>query len=47
MKITLDKYYTDTNTAKQCIEKVYEIIGKENITQIIEPSAGNGSFSLQ
>ncbi len=47
MKITLDKYYTDTNTAKQCIEKVYEIIGKKNITQIIEPSAGNGSFSLQ
>jgi len=47
MKITLDKYYTDTNTAKQCIDKVYEIIGKENITQIIEPSAGNGSFSLQ
>jgi hypothetical protein len=47
MKITLDKYYTDTNTAKRCIEKVYEIIGKENISETIEPSAGNGSFSLQ
>jgi hypothetical protein len=47
MKITLDKYYTNSNTAKQCIEKVYEIIGKENISETIEPSAGNGSFSLQ
>jgi len=33
--------------AKYCIDKTYEIIGKENITEIIEPSAGNGSFSNQ
>lgn len=46
-KINLDKYYTPIELAKYCIEKTYEIIGKENITEIIEPSAGDGSFSLQ
>lgn len=46
-KINLDKYYTDINIAKQCIDTVFSIIGKENISHIIEPSAGNGSFSLQ
>lgn len=47
MKIKLDKYYTDINLAKFCIDKTFEIIGKDNITEIIEPSAGNGSFSSQ
>jgi len=46
-KINLDKYYTDTNLAKYCIEKTKEIIGENNITECLEPSAGNGSFSLQ
>lgn len=46
-KLHLDKYYTSTELAKYCIEKTYEIIGKENITHVIEPSAGNGSFSSQ
>lgn len=46
-KINLDKYYTPVELAKYCIDKIYEIIGEENITEIIEPSAGNGSFSLQ
>lgn len=46
-KIELDKYYTSVNLAKYCIDKTFEIIGKENITDIIEPSAGNGSFSNQ
>ena len=46
-KINLDKYYTSVALADYCINKTYEIIGKENITEIIEPSAGNGSFSLQ
>lgn len=46
-KINLDKYYTPVSLAEYCINKTYEIIGKENITEIIEPSAGNGSFSLQ
>lgn len=46
-KIHFDKYYTPPIVAKWCIEKVYEIIGKENITEIVEPSAGSGTFSHQ
>ena len=46
-KIENDKYYTPVILAKHCIDKTFEIIGKENITEIIEPSAGNGSFSNQ
>ena len=46
-KINKDKYYTPVDLAKYCIDKTFEIIGKENITEIIEPSAGNGSFSNQ
>ena len=47
MKIENDKYYTPKDLAKRLIDKTFEIIGKENITEIIEPSAGNGSFSSQ
>lgn len=46
-KIKDDKYYTPKVVAKKCIEKTLQIIGKENISEIVEPSAGNGSFSLQ
>lgn len=46
-KIELDKYYTSIELSKYCIDKTFEIIGKDNITEIIEPSAGNGSFSNQ
>lgn len=46
-KISFDKYYTSPNTARFCIEKTYEILGKENITEIVEPSAGCGTFSNQ
>ena len=46
-KVNLDKYYTPIELAKYCIDKAYEIIGKENITEVIEPSAGCGNFSLQ
>lgn len=46
-KIVNDKYYTPKELAKRLIDKVYEIIGKENIASVIEPSAGNGAFSLQ
>jgi len=45
MKINLDKYYTDTKLAKHCILTTFKKI--KNITEIIEPSAGNGAFSLQ
>lgn len=44
-KINLDKYYTSNELAKHCIDVVDEL-GLE-ITETIEPSAGNGSFSLQ
>lgn len=46
-KIDNDKYYTSLELAKYCIDKTFEIIGENNITDIIEPSAGNGSFSNQ
>jgi hypothetical protein len=46
-KIEFDKYYTPPIVAKWCIEKAYEIIGKDNITEIVEPAAGAGSFSHQ
>tara|TARA_R110000796_G_scaffold236715_1_gene356321 strand:- start:42 stop:827 length:786 start_codon:yes stop_codon:yes gene_type:complete len=45
MKIDLDKYYTDKQTAKNCIDIALKEF--ENITEIIEPSAGSGAFSLQ
>lgn len=44
-KIDLDKYYTSKELAKHCID-VVNGLGLE-ITETIEPSAGNGSFSLQ
>lgn len=42
-----DKYYTSKELAKYCIDKTYELIGKENISEVIDPSAGNGSFNSQ
>ncbi len=44
-KLHLDQYYTPTEVAVHCIETAYRVIGKENITTILEPSAGTGSFS--
>ena len=44
-KIDLDKFYTPKETAKRCINLFYNSFS--DITEIIEPSAGNGSFSLQ
>jgi len=46
-KIPFDKYYTPPTVAKWCIEKTKEIIGEQNITEWLEPSAGAGSFSHQ
>jgi len=43
-KIENDKYYTPTELANYCWDKVLEIIGEENISEIIEPSCGNGAF---
>lgn len=43
-KIELDKYYTPPNLARYIVNKTKEIIGEENITEYIEPSAGSGVF---
>ena len=43
-KIKNDKYYTPPDIAKYIVEKTKEIIGSENITEYIEPSAGSGVF---
>lgn len=43
-KIQNDKYYTSPELAKYCVEKTKEMIGEDNITEYIEPSAGSGVF---
>jgi len=44
MKIANDKYYTSKDLAFYCVEKTKEILGTENITEYLEPSAGSGVF---
>lgn len=43
-KIINDKYYTPPDLAEYVVEKTKEIIGEDNITEYIEPSAGAGVF---
>ena len=43
-KIKNDKYYTPPDLAEYVVNKTYEIIGRENISEFIEPSGGNGVF---
>ena len=43
-KIINDKYYTSPELAEYCVKKTEEIIGRENITEYLEPSAGSGVF---
>ena len=43
-KILNDKYYTSPELAEYCVKKTKEIIGEENITEYLEPSAGKGVF---
>ena len=43
--IKLDKFYTPKQVAKDCIDTFWRTCS--GITEIIEPSAGNGAFSLQ
>lgn len=45
VKIKNDKYYTPIELAEYCINKTYEVVGLENISEVIEPSAGCGNFS--
>jgi hypothetical protein len=44
---TIDKYYTKIDVAKKCIDLLDKYYYIENFDNIIEPSAGNGSFSKQ
>ena len=44
MKLELDKYYTPKEIAIYCTQQAVRVIGQENITEVIEPSIGNGSF---
>ena len=43
-KIEHDKYYTPNDLAEYCVNKAKEIIGEENISEYLEPSAGEGVF---
>jgi hypothetical protein len=43
-KIQNDKYYTPSDLARYIVNKTNEIIGDENITEYLEPSAGAGVF---
>ena len=47
MKIHNDKYYTPVALAKELIDVTMKVLADEEITEVIEPSAGNGSFSKQ
>jgi hypothetical protein len=41
----LDKFYTKSHIAKQCLDFLYEKIPSVKNMNFVEPSAGNGSFS--
>jgi hypothetical protein len=43
-KIDLDKYYTPKTLAEYVYNKTNKIIGKDNIIEYLEPSAGGGVF---
>lgn len=43
MKVDLDKFYTPVSVAKKCID----LLNLSEYDTILEPSAGNGSFSKQ
>ena len=42
--MSIDKFYTQVEVAKECIDLVPDL---DTYDLIIEPSAGNGSFSSQ
>ena len=44
-KLHLDKYYTSDETAQYCVDVARKVLKGEKITEVIEPSAGNGVFS--
>lgn len=44
-KIENDKYYTSSEVVELCLKLVKECLKEDAITEVIEPSAGNGAFS--
>lgn len=46
-KLDLDKYYTPPLLAKELIGVTMDLLEDEYISEVVEPSAGSGSFSLQ
>ncbi len=44
-KLNLDQYYTSEEVAEYCLSIARKILKNEKITEVIEPSAGNGVFS--
>lgn len=44
-KLNLDQYYTSEEVACHCLSIVRMVLKGETITDVIEPSAGNGVFS--
>lgn len=44
MKIANDAYYTPIDLANELWDNTVDLIGGKNITYVIEPSCGNGSF---
>ena len=42
-KLAYDKYYTESDLAKHCVEKTFETIGSD-WERVIEPSVGAGAF---
>ena len=42
-KLAYDKYYTESDLAKYCVEKTFETIGSD-WERVIEPSVGVGAF---
>lgn len=43
-KIAMDKYYTPKDLAEYVVNKTHEVIDRDNITEYVESSAGNGVF---
>ena len=44
-KLHLDKYYTSDDISQHCIDVARKVLKGEKITEVVEPSAGNGVFS--
>jgi len=44
-KLNLDQYYTSEETASYCLSVARKVLKNEKISEVIEPSAGNGVFS--